>query len=99
MFRNSKACLRARPAFRSYALTATYRAATVRERLCGTLFLVAVLCLTAQAQTVPTPPRVGVGVIQDQLSLEQAVEMALRNNPEIDIEKANVAIAGAAARG
>lgn len=46
------------------------------------------LSLCAQA-----PPRVGVGVTQAKLSLEEAVQMALRNNLEIEIERTNRATA------
>lgn len=37
------------------------------------------------------PPRVGVGVIERKLSLAEALEMALRNNLEIEIERTTVA--------
>src|SRR5687768_12340078 len=33
------------------------------------------------------PARVGVGITQRQLSLQQAIEMALENNLDIEIEK------------
>lgn len=56
-------------------------------------FLLSVL-LTAQ-----TPPRVGIGGTQTKLSLHEAVQMALRNNLEIEIEKTNQATAVAAIRG
>jgi len=46
-----------------------------------------------------TPPRVGVGLIQQKLSLQQAIELALRNNLEIEVEKTNTAAAAAALRG
>jgi HAE1 family hydrophobic/amphiphilic exporter-1 len=46
------------------------------------------LSLCAQA-----PPRVGVGVTQTKLSLEEAVQMALRGNLEIEIERTNQATA------
>lgn len=44
------------------------------------------------AQT-PAPPRVGVGVIERKLSLDQAIELALKNNLEIEIERSNTAVA------
>src|SRR5262249_35001443 len=74
-------------------------------RLGHPALFVLLLCLSAEAQIpttkadVPSPPRVGVGITQAPLSLEQAIEMALRNNPEIDIEKTNIGIASAAAKG
>ena len=36
-----------------------------------------------------TPARVGVGITQRNLSLEDAVQMALSNNIDIDIERTN----------
>src|SRR5262245_59830582 len=36
-----------------------------------------------------TPPRVGVGLTERKLSLAQAVEMALANNLDIEIERTN----------
>ena len=63
------------------------------------IFLVATLGVfglaAQQAQTprsIPdpaTPPRVGVGVTERKLSLAQAVEMALANNLDIEIERTN----------
>ena len=35
------------------------------------------------------PARVGVGITQRNLTLEEAVQMALENNLEIDIERTN----------
>lgn len=45
------------------------------------------------------PVRVGVGPIQTRLSLDRAVEIALANNFEIEIERSNNAIAAEALRG
>jgi HAE1 family hydrophobic/amphiphilic exporter-1 len=50
-----------------------------------TLFL---LCAVAAAQE---PARVGVGVIERKLSLAETLEMALRNNLDIEIERTSVA--------
>jgi HAE1 family hydrophobic/amphiphilic exporter-1 len=44
-------------------------------------------------------PRTGVGVTQTKLSLQQAIEAALKNNLEIEIEKTNQASAYEAIRG
>jgi HAE1 family hydrophobic/amphiphilic exporter-1 len=53
--------------------------------LSRTLFL---LCSVAIAQE---PARVGVGVIERKLSLAETLEMALRNNLDIEIERTSVA--------
>ena len=52
--------------------------------LCATL-----LCLVIQAAEDLPVQRVGVGVTQTKLTLVDAVEMALKNNLEIDIERTN----------
>jgi len=36
------------------------------------------------------PPRVGVGVLQRKLALREAIEMALKSNLEIEIERSNI---------
>jgi outer membrane protein TolC len=62
-------------------------------------FLGTALLLAGQ---VATPPRVGVGVLKRELALGEAIEMALRNNLEIQIEKTGVSTAvegGKGARG
>ena len=46
-----------------------------------------------------TPPRVGVSNVQRNLTLAQAVELALKSNLEIEIEKTSTAAAETAARG
>jgi HAE1 family hydrophobic/amphiphilic exporter-1 len=43
-----------------------------------------------------TPARVGVGLTETRLTLQQAVEMAAKNNLEIEIQKTDVANAGQA---
>ncbi len=56
----------------------------------------------ASAQTPASAPvvaRVGVGAVQSRLTLRDAIEMALRNNLDLEIEKTNRAAAGAALRG
>jgi HAE1 family hydrophobic/amphiphilic exporter-1 len=50
------------------------------------LLIALVLASPAAAQA---PNRVGVGMVQRKLSLQEAVEMALRNNLEIDVERLN----------
>jgi outer membrane protein TolC len=45
------------------------------------------------------PPRVGVGMVQRKLTLRQAIETALVNNLEIEIEKSNTATALQAVKG
>ncbi|MCP5110637.1 MAG: hypothetical protein GY953_07360, partial [bacterium] len=59
---------------------------------------IALVCVPVWAQ-LTAPPRVGVGVIQKQLSLAEAIEMAVRENLEIEIEKTGIASALAAERG
>lgn len=54
--------------------------------------------LSVFAQT-PAPPRVGIGATQAKLSLADAVQMALKNNLEIELEKTNQSTAASAARG
>jgi HAE1 family hydrophobic/amphiphilic exporter-1 len=56
------------------------------------LFIPAILGAAQQ----PTPARVGVGITETRLTLQQAVEMAARNNLEIEIQRADVATAGQA---
>ncbi len=53
--------------------------------------------LRAQAP-LEQPRRVGVGMVQRRLSLREAIEMALKNNLEIEIEKSNTATAHEAVR-
>lgn len=43
--------------------------------------------LTRPLPSMPTPPRVGVGVTQREMRLAEAVEMALSNNLDIEIER------------
>jgi hypothetical protein len=61
-------------------------------RYLSAFFLSALLC-------AQTPARVGIGATQAKLSLEEAVQMALKNNLEIEIEKTSQASALAAIRG
>lgn len=58
------------------------------------LFFALVVCLGAQ-----NPPRVGVSAVQTKLSLAEAVQMALKANLEIEIEKTNQSTAAEAVRG
>lgn len=60
----------------------------------------AVLCLPlAWAQQEKETPRVGVGVIERKLSLNDALEMALKNNLEIEVDRTMVATAQQSLRG
>jgi HAE1 family hydrophobic/amphiphilic exporter-1 len=56
--------------------------------------LISTTALAAQA-----PPRVGVGMIQRKLTLKEAIAMALSNNLDIEIRRADTASAAAAVRG
>jgi len=58
----------------------------------------AFLVSVAWAQS-PTSGRVGVGAVERKLPLAEAVEMALKNNLEIEIERTGVAAAQQFARG
>jgi outer membrane protein TolC len=51
-----------------------------------------------QDLAAPPPPRVGVGLTQTKLTLREAMELALKNNLELEIERTNVANAAAALR-
>jgi HAE1 family hydrophobic/amphiphilic exporter-1 len=60
------------------------------------------LCLAAVAaaqDSIAPPPRVGVGVTQRRLTLDQAVEVAIRANLDVAIERTNVDAAAEAAHG
>jgi HAE1 family hydrophobic/amphiphilic exporter-1 len=53
--------------------------------------LIVLVAMVAAAE-IQAPPRVGVGVIERKLTLEQALEMALKNNLEIEIERTGVSL-------
>ncbi len=57
------------------------------------------LGLQMQMQAQALPPRIGVGAAQLKLSLEDAVQMALKNNLDIEIERTNQAAARESIRG
>jgi hypothetical protein len=54
--------------------------------------LVLLLCLPLAAQ-VAAPQRVGVGITKRELTLRQAVELALKANLDIEIERTATATA------
>ena len=66
-------------------------------RRLAVLVALAVSAMAAQAQQpemrifpdAAAPARVGVGITQRNLSLEDAIQMALENNLDIDIERTN----------
>lgn len=62
------------------------------------VLMLVLVCFAALAQIEQTP-RVGVGVIKKEISLGEAIELALRNNLEIEIEKTNISSASAAVPG
>ena len=68
----------------------------VRPSRAAALFLISSALLSAQVP--PITPRVGVGVTQKNLTLAEALEMALQNNFDIEIERTNVATAATAIR-
>jgi HAE1 family hydrophobic/amphiphilic exporter-1 len=57
------------------------------------LLLAAALLPDALPASAQEPPRVGVGVVERKLTLAEALEMALRSNLEIDIERTGIATA------
>lgn len=62
-------------------------------------FLPGLLAWGQQPAPEFTPPRAGVGITQTRLSLQEAVERALRNNLEIEVERTAQAAAVETARG
>jgi HAE1 family hydrophobic/amphiphilic exporter-1 len=64
------------------------------------VFLAAVCVVFAQAQSdsseavIDAPARVGVSIAETRLTLQQAIELAIRNNLDVEIERTNVANAG-----
>lgn len=58
-------------------------------RYIPTAFLVLASVLPAAAGPDSQMPRIGVGILQVKLSLQDAIEMALKNNLEIEIERQN----------
>ena len=53
------------------------------------VFLIAALAIAADGGIAP-PPRVGVGILERRLTLEQALELAFRANLDVAIERTNV---------
>jgi HAE1 family hydrophobic/amphiphilic exporter-1 len=83
-------------------LFARFRFRRAAQQTTSLLLLLAVFAAGAAAQ----PPskaaladRVGVGAIERRLTLEEAVQLALKNNLEIEIERTNVSVALAALKG
>ena len=68
------------------------------RRAFTSLFLLA-LMLGALAPRAEGQGRVGVGMVQRKLALEEAIELALRNNLDIEIERTNRAAAQEAVKG
>jgi HAE1 family hydrophobic/amphiphilic exporter-1 len=77
----------------------TWPAAALRRAMFLLLAAVLAAGFSLQAQTsVQAPRRVGVGLTQRKLTLREAIELALKNNLEIEIEKSNTATASEAVR-
>ena len=55
--------------------------------------------LVCSAADLPPTPRVGVGITEKRLTLAQAIEMALSNNLDIEVERSNTALAVTAVKG
>ena len=62
------------------------------------LFLMLLITLSAQSAELPPIARVGVGIAEKKLTLAQAIELALANNLDIEIERATTAKAAQAIR-
>jgi HAE1 family hydrophobic/amphiphilic exporter-1 len=56
-------------------------------------FLALLLCLPAAADEITPPQRVGVGITQRKLGLREAVELSLKTNLDIEIERTATATA------
>jgi HAE1 family hydrophobic/amphiphilic exporter-1 len=54
---------------------------------------------TSPADKLLAPPRVGVSVTEQRLTLKEAIQEALRNNLDIEIERTNIANASQALKG
>ncbi|MFN7936302.1 MAG: efflux RND transporter permease subunit [Bryobacteraceae bacterium] len=65
----------------------------------ASFFLLPLLLLGMQMNAQMLPQRIGVGASQLKLSLEDAVQMALKNNLDIEIERTNMATARESIRG
>jgi len=63
------------------------------------ILILSLAAASLAASQIPMPPRVGVGVIKCELTLAQAIELALRNNLDIQIEKTGVSSAVEARHG
>lgn len=57
------------------------------------------VCFLATVPVWAQPARVGVGMVERKLALRDAIELAMKNNLEVEIEKTNTATAAAAIRG
>lgn len=62
------------------------------------IIFVALFSASLPAAEIPPTVRVGVGVTEKKLTLAQAIEMALANNLDIEIERANTASAATAVK-
>lgn len=65
------------------------RKVEVHSIVTSTLPVLLFLATLASASAQTLPPRVGIGVAQHNLTLEQSIELALSNNLEIEIERTN----------
>ena len=63
------------------------------------LSFVVLFVFACAAADVPPTPRVGVGITEKRITLAQAIEMALANNLDIEIERSNTALAITAVKG
>lgn len=60
--------------------------------------LLLLFVLASTAADLPPTPRVGVGVTEKRLTLADAIELALANNLDIEIERSNTGLAAAAVK-
>jgi HAE1 family hydrophobic/amphiphilic exporter-1 len=79
-------------------LVGRLRPGRAAQQATGLLLILALAATVAVAQTGPAP-RVGVGFAERRLTIDAAVRMALANNLEIELERANVVNTLAALKG
>lgn len=83
--------------FAHFKLWSRLRALSPRRAL--TSFFVLALLAALMPRPAAAQARVGVGMVQRKLTLQDAIELALRNNLDIEIERTNRATAQEAEKG
>jgi len=77
---------------------AALRLLNPRRAVTGLVLLFAIAAVPA-TRAQQAPDRVGVGMVQLKLTLDDAIELALRNNLDIQIERLNLASSSVAVKG